>query len=40
MGEVFSELGIEPDFGTVQQARLLLTTPAYPYLRAVDSRGT
>lgn len=40
MGEVFAELGITPDFGNVQRARLLLTTPAYPYLRAVSSHGT
>ncbi|WP_224241336.1 amino acid adenylation domain-containing protein [Hyalangium gracile] len=38
MGEVFAELGIAPHFGNVQRARLRLTTPAFPYLRAVPSR--
>ncbi|MDY7228561.1 amino acid adenylation domain-containing protein [Hyalangium rubrum] len=38
MGEVFAELGLEPRFGTVQRARLHLTTPAFPYLRAVARR--
>ncbi|UQA59897.1 amino acid adenylation domain-containing protein [Polyangium aurulentum] len=36
MGEVFAELGVEPTFANVQRARLYLTTPAFPYLRAVD----
>jgi hypothetical protein len=36
MGEVFAELGIPPHFSTVQRARLQLTTPAFPYLRAVS----
>ncbi|MCP3140362.1 amino acid adenylation domain-containing protein [Pyxidicoccus xibeiensis] len=38
MGEVFAELGLQRDFGTVQRARVQLTTPAFPYLRAVGSR--
>ncbi|NMO15159.1 amino acid adenylation domain-containing protein [Pyxidicoccus fallax] len=38
MGEVFSELGLPTHFGTVQRARLQLTIPAFPYLKAVGSR--
>ncbi|MDI1477241.1 amino acid adenylation domain-containing protein [Polyangium sp. y55x31] len=34
MGEVFTELGIDPSFANVQRARLYLTIPAFPYLRA------
>ncbi|MDC3954777.1 amino acid adenylation domain-containing protein [Polyangium jinanense] len=34
MGEVFAELGIEPSFANVQRARIYLTIPAFPYLRA------
>ncbi|WP_224372723.1 amino acid adenylation domain-containing protein [Hyalangium versicolor] len=36
MGDVFAELGIPPLFGNVQRARLQLTTPAFPYLKAVS----
>ena len=38
MGEVFAELGLATDFGTVQRARIQLTTPAFPYLKALGSR--
>ncbi|MDC0669964.1 amino acid adenylation domain-containing protein [Nannocystis radixulma] len=35
MAEVFAELGRGTGFASVQQARLMLTIPAFPYLRAV-----
>lgn len=35
IGELFAALGWPADFAAVQQARLRLTIPAFPYLRAV-----
>ena len=35
MGEIFQRLGIQAMFRTVNRARLLLTTPQFPYLKAV-----
>ncbi|MCY1072672.1 amino acid adenylation domain-containing protein [Nannocystis sp. RBIL2] len=35
MAELFAELGLSRDFASVQRARLMLTIPAFPYLRAV-----
>lgn len=35
MAEIFAELGRSTDFASVQQARLMLTIPAFPYLRAI-----
>ena len=35
MDEIFQRLGIQTAFRTVNRARLLLTTPQFPYLKAV-----
>jgi SAM-dependent methyltransferase len=35
MGEIFQRLGFQTMFRTVNRARLLLTTPQFPYLKAV-----
>ena len=35
MQEVFQRVGLKPTFHTVNEARLKLTTSAFPYLRAV-----
>jgi len=37
MRDVFTALGIRPTFATVNRARIELTTPLFPYLRAVRS---
>lgn len=36
MGEVFERLGVSPDFHFTNQARILLSTAAFPYLTAVN----
>jgi len=43
MREIFARLGIEPDFQNANGARMRLTTPQFPYLKAVrggDDRPT
>ena len=37
MGEVLDEMGMEKTFAAVQRARVTLTTPAFPHLRAVTA---
>lgn len=37
MREVFQRQRLPTDFNTVNQARILLTTSAYPYLKAIES---
>jgi hypothetical protein len=39
MREIFARLGMPTDFNTVNAARLRLTTPAFPYLRAVRAEA-
>lgn len=39
MSEIFRRLEIEPTFDKIDHARLMLTTSAFPYLRAVAGTG-
>jgi SAM-dependent methyltransferase len=39
MRDIFARLGVEPSFHNANDARMRLTTPAYPYLRAVPPGG-
>ncbi|HEX8557008.1 MAG TPA: methyltransferase [Pyrinomonadaceae bacterium] len=38
VGEILAELGVEPTFHTVNTLRTQLTTPLFPYLKAVAAR--
>ena len=40
MREIFARLGIEPDFQNANGARMRLTTPQFPYLKAIEDRST
>ena len=39
MREIFARLGLEPNFHNANGARIRLTTPEYPYLKAVRNGG-
>ena len=39
MREIFARLGVEPTFHNANEARMRLTTPEYPYLKAVRGGG-
>jgi SAM-dependent methyltransferase len=39
MREIFARCGVEPEFHQANQARMQLTTPAFPYLKALRAAG-